>query len=108
MTDFNLIFSSVQFAGLMWVLTYVGSLFNGLTILILGEEQVTCQRASLHVVLKTSPTLAPPGGQTNNSTDSHPVLLCSINERFAVCRSLFLNPIFFFSSDRSVQLPDRL
>ncbi|XP_040035064.2 reticulon-4a isoform X10 [Gasterosteus aculeatus] len=26
---------SIKFAGLMWVLTYVGSLFNGLTILIL-------------------------------------------------------------------------
>uniref|UniRef100_A0A8C2XUU0 Reticulon n=1 Tax=Cyclopterus lumpus TaxID=8103 RepID=A0A8C2XUU0_CYCLU len=30
---------SIKFAGLMWILTYVGSLFNGLTILILGEEQ---------------------------------------------------------------------
>lgn len=28
---------SVQFAVLMWLLTYVGALFNGLTLLILGE-----------------------------------------------------------------------
>ncbi|XP_031731586.1 reticulon-4 isoform X9 [Anarrhichthys ocellatus] len=27
---------SIKFAGLMWILTYVGSLFNGLTILILA------------------------------------------------------------------------
>lgn len=26
-----------QFAVLMWLLTYVGALFNGLTLLILGE-----------------------------------------------------------------------
>lgn len=28
---------SFQFAVLMWLLTYVGALFNGLTLLILGE-----------------------------------------------------------------------
>lgn len=28
---------SLQFAALMWILTYVGALFNGLTLLILGE-----------------------------------------------------------------------
>uniref|UniRef100_A0A8C5H0I7 Reticulon n=1 Tax=Gouania willdenowi TaxID=441366 RepID=A0A8C5H0I7_GOUWI len=28
---------SIKFAGLMWILTYVGALFNGLTVLILGE-----------------------------------------------------------------------
>lgn len=27
----------LQFAVLMWLLTYVGALFNGLTLLILGE-----------------------------------------------------------------------
>ncbi|XP_028324560.1 reticulon-4a isoform X1 [Gouania willdenowi] len=27
---------SIKFAGLMWILTYVGALFNGLTVLILG------------------------------------------------------------------------
>lgn len=27
-----------QFAVLMWILTYVGALFNGLTLLILGES----------------------------------------------------------------------
>lgn len=31
------IFSVFQFAVLMWLLTYVGALFNGLTLLILGE-----------------------------------------------------------------------
>uniref|UniRef100_A0A671YJ23 Reticulon n=1 Tax=Sparus aurata TaxID=8175 RepID=A0A671YJ23_SPAAU len=29
---------SIKFAVLMWILTYVGALFNGLTLLILGEE----------------------------------------------------------------------
>uniref|UniRef100_A0A8C9Y9H3 Reticulon n=1 Tax=Sander lucioperca TaxID=283035 RepID=A0A8C9Y9H3_SANLU len=29
---------SIKFAVLMWILTYVGSLFNGLTLIILGEE----------------------------------------------------------------------
>lgn len=33
---------SLQFAVLMWILTYVGALFNGLTLLILGEETGTC------------------------------------------------------------------
>lgn len=31
------IFFPFQFAVLMWLLTYVGALFNGLTLLILGE-----------------------------------------------------------------------
>lgn len=31
-----------QFAVLMWLLTYVGALFNGLTLLILGEVISTC------------------------------------------------------------------
>lgn len=30
-----------QFAVLMWLLTYVGALFNGLTLLILGEVILT-------------------------------------------------------------------
>lgn len=30
-----------QFAVLMWLLTYVGALFNGLTLLILGEVAPT-------------------------------------------------------------------
>lgn len=30
--------SSAQFAVLMWILTYVGAFFNGLTLIILGEE----------------------------------------------------------------------
>lgn len=30
--------SFLQFAVLMWILTYVGALFNGLTLLILGKE----------------------------------------------------------------------
>nr|XP_046258282.1 reticulon-4a isoform X2 [Scatophagus argus] len=29
---------SIKFAVLMWILTYVGALFNGLTLLILGEQ----------------------------------------------------------------------
>lgn len=33
----NVFFSLFQFAVLMWLLTYVGALFNGLTLLILGE-----------------------------------------------------------------------
>lgn len=32
---------SFQFAVLMWLLTYVGALFNGLTLLILGEVTST-------------------------------------------------------------------
>ncbi|KPP73981.1 reticulon-1-like [Scleropages formosus] len=32
---------SLKFAVLMWLLTYVGALFNGLTLLILGEELPT-------------------------------------------------------------------
>lgn len=31
-------FVSLQFAVLMWILTYVGALFNGLTLLILGKS----------------------------------------------------------------------
>lgn len=31
-----------QFAVLMWILTYVGALFNGLTLLILGETGAPC------------------------------------------------------------------
>lgn len=38
----------LQFAVLMWILTYVGALFNGLTLLILGEP----------------PLLASPSGST--------------------------------------------
>lgn len=34
--------SPLQFAVLMWILTYVGALFNGLTLLILGETSTTC------------------------------------------------------------------
>ena len=35
-------FSSLQFAVLMWILTYVGALFNGLTLIILGELFPQC------------------------------------------------------------------
>lgn len=31
-------YTVLQFAVLMWLLTYVGALFNGLTLLILGED----------------------------------------------------------------------
>lgn len=37
----GLLFSS-QFAVLMWILTYVGALFNGLTLLILGMSILEC------------------------------------------------------------------
>lgn len=36
---FPLFLCSLQFAVLMWILTYVGALFNGLTLLILCKEQ---------------------------------------------------------------------
>lgn len=29
----------LQFAVFMWILTYVGALFNGLTLVILGEQR---------------------------------------------------------------------
>lgn len=38
---------SLQFAVLMWILTYVGALFNGLTLLILGKETGTCSDMKL-------------------------------------------------------------
>lgn len=31
-----------QFAVLMWLLTYVGALFNGLTLLLMGKERRAC------------------------------------------------------------------
>lgn len=42
-----------QFAVLMWLLTYVGALFNGLTLLILGEAFLT-QELSLSSILSTT------------------------------------------------------
>uniref|UniRef100_A0A8V0YQV1 Reticulon n=1 Tax=Gallus gallus TaxID=9031 RepID=A0A8V0YQV1_CHICK len=38
---------SLKFAVLMWVFTYVGALFNGLTLLILGEQQLICNISCL-------------------------------------------------------------
>lgn len=37
----------LQFAVLMWLLTYVGALFNGLTLLILSKELFSSHLASL-------------------------------------------------------------
>lgn len=39
LTDSASLSPSLQFAVLMWILTYVGAFFNGLTLLILGESQ---------------------------------------------------------------------
>lgn len=38
-----------QFAVLMWLLTYVGALFNGLTLLILGEVTTAVVPEKQHV-----------------------------------------------------------
>lgn len=39
-----------QFAVLMWLLTYVGALFNGLTLLILGEVIPDARSAPCHLL----------------------------------------------------------
>lgn len=43
-----------QFAVLMWLLTYVGALFNGLTLLILGEDLILIPLL-LYSAVKRSP-----------------------------------------------------
>lgn len=48
---------SLQFAVLMWILTYVGALFNGLTLLILGEEAVAYHFPSSFEALMTGGAL---------------------------------------------------
>lgn len=50
----------LQFAVLMWLLTYVGALFNGLTLLILGE--IIPVLAQLHFICNKL---------TSTAVDSH-------------------------------------
>lgn len=43
---------SVKFALVLWLLTYVGSLFNGLTLVILGNSSLSLQHYSMNLLTR--------------------------------------------------------
>lgn len=43
---------SVKFALVLWLLTYVGSLFNGLTLVILGKSSLSLQHYSMNLLTR--------------------------------------------------------
>uniref|UniRef100_A0A8D0CG27 Reticulon n=1 Tax=Scleropages formosus TaxID=113540 RepID=A0A8D0CG27_SCLFO len=62
---------SLKFSVLMWLLTYVGTLFNGLTLLIMGEKlQKLCMLVYTHAAVSVSQSL---GGARGCEFDPHSV-----------------------------------